>query len=95
MTTVEPETEATYTDATAPVDERVSELLARMTREEKLAQLGSTWAFTVLEGGRFAAERPPALSSSVRTRTGRRRRSLPGRPKFGSCERSPGSGNGS
>ncbi|MBG6105498.1 hypothetical protein IW249_005912 [Micromonospora vinacea] len=57
MTTVEPEIEATYTDATAPVDERVSDLLARMTREEKLAQLGSTWAFALLEGGRFAPER--------------------------------------
>ncbi|MEV6366943.1 glycoside hydrolase family 3 N-terminal domain-containing protein [Micromonospora musae] len=57
MTTVEPETEATYTDATVPVDERVSDLLGRMTREEKLAQLGSTWAFRVLEGGRFSAER--------------------------------------
>ncbi|WP_444947634.1 glycoside hydrolase family 3 N-terminal domain-containing protein [Micromonospora ureilytica] len=57
MTTVEPAIEATYADATAPVDERVSDLLARMTREEKLAQLGSTWAFTLLEGGRFAAER--------------------------------------
>ncbi|MEV4813007.1 glycoside hydrolase family 3 N-terminal domain-containing protein [Micromonospora avicenniae] len=57
MTTVKPEAGATYADATAPVAARVSDLLARMTREEKLAQLGSTWAFRVLEGGRFSAER--------------------------------------
>ncbi|MGI5520096.1 glycoside hydrolase family 3 N-terminal domain-containing protein [Micromonospora sp. CA-259024] len=57
MTTVKPETGATYVDVTAPVEERVSDLLARMTREEKLAQLGSTWAFAVLEGGRFSVER--------------------------------------
>ncbi|MEU5962290.1 glycoside hydrolase family 3 N-terminal domain-containing protein [Micromonospora parva] len=57
MTSVEPAIEATYADANAPVDERVSDLLTRMTREEKLAQLGSTWAFTLLESGRFAPER--------------------------------------
>ncbi|MET7670461.1 glycoside hydrolase family 3 N-terminal domain-containing protein [Micromonospora luteifusca] len=57
MTTVEPTTQPSYVDATVPVEERVSDLLARMTREEKLAQLGSTWAFGVLEGGRFSAER--------------------------------------
>ncbi|MFG1867155.1 glycoside hydrolase family 3 N-terminal domain-containing protein [Micromonospora arborensis] len=54
---MEPETQPSYVDATVPVEERVSDLLARMTREEKLAQLGSTWAFAVLEGGRFSAER--------------------------------------
>ncbi|MEU1241320.1 glycoside hydrolase family 3 N-terminal domain-containing protein [Micromonospora parva] len=57
MTSVEPAIEATYADANAPVDERVADLLARMTREEKLAQLGSTWAFTLLESGRFAPQR--------------------------------------
>ena len=40
MTTVEPAIEATYADATAPVDERVSDLLARMTREEKARATG-------------------------------------------------------
>ncbi|MBM0275300.1 hypothetical protein [Micromonospora tarensis] len=57
MTTVEARTEGTYADAAMPVDARVSDLLGRMTRAEKLAQLGSTWAFTLLESGRFAAER--------------------------------------
>ena len=36
---------ARYRDATLPVDERVADLLARMTLEEKLAQLGSIWSF--------------------------------------------------
>ncbi|WP_220503385.1 glycoside hydrolase family 3 N-terminal domain-containing protein [Microbispora sp. H10885] len=35
----------------------MTDLLARMTREEKLAQLGSAWAFSLMEGGRFSAER--------------------------------------
>ncbi|WP_170208472.1 glycoside hydrolase family 3 N-terminal domain-containing protein [Micromonospora pisi] len=66
MTTVKPETGATYVDATAPVEERVSDLLARMTREEKLAQLGSTWAFAVLEGGRFSVRRArPILAQGL------------------------------
>ncbi|WP_433499443.1 glycoside hydrolase family 3 N-terminal domain-containing protein [Sphaerimonospora sp. CA-214678] len=57
MTTVRREPEAIYTDPAAPVGERVADLLARMTREEKLAQLGSAWAFSVIEGGRFSPER--------------------------------------
>ena len=36
---------ARYRDAGLPVDERVADLLARMTLEEKLAQLGSLWSF--------------------------------------------------
>ncbi|MEV4454864.1 glycoside hydrolase family 3 N-terminal domain-containing protein [Microbispora sp. NPDC049633] len=35
----------------------MADLLARMTREEKLAQLGSVWAFSVLDGGRYSEER--------------------------------------
>jgi beta-xylosidase len=34
-----------YRDATLPIDERVADLLARMTLDEKLAQLGSVWSF--------------------------------------------------
>jgi beta-glucosidase len=40
-----------YLDATLPIDARVEDLLARMTPEEKLAQLGSVWVFELLEGG--------------------------------------------
>ncbi|WP_220505629.1 glycoside hydrolase family 3 N-terminal domain-containing protein [Microbispora sp. H10830] len=35
----------------------MADLLARMTREEKLAQLGSAWAFSLIEGGHYSAER--------------------------------------
>jgi beta-glucosidase len=41
MTTID----ARYRDATLPVDARVADLLARMTLDEKLAQLGSIWSF--------------------------------------------------
>src|SRR5262249_808949 len=33
-----------YQDATAPVDQRVEDLLSRMTPEEKLAQLTAVWS---------------------------------------------------
>ena len=41
MTTID----ARYRDASLPVDARVADLLARMTLEEKIAQLGSLWSF--------------------------------------------------
>ncbi|MEV5746057.1 glycoside hydrolase family 3 N-terminal domain-containing protein [Microbispora rosea] len=55
------ESEAAYTDPAVPVGERVADLLGRMTREEKLAQLGSVWAFSLIEGGRYSAERARAV----------------------------------
>ncbi|GGO30002.1 beta-glucosidase [Microbispora rosea subsp. aerata] len=57
MTDVRQESGATYTDPAAPVGERVADLLARMTREEKLAQLGSVWAFSLMDGGAFSEDR--------------------------------------
>jgi beta-glucosidase len=39
---------APYRDPSLPEDERVADLLARMTRAEKLAQLGSFWAFEAI-----------------------------------------------
>ena len=48
---------AVYRDASLPVEERVADLLARMTIEEKVAQLGSVWAFEIVEAGTLDAER--------------------------------------
>jgi beta-glucosidase len=39
---------APYLDASLPVADRVGDLLARMTLEEKLAQIGSVWVFEIL-----------------------------------------------
>jgi beta-glucosidase len=41
MTTIQ----ARYRDPSLPIDARVADLLARMTLDEKLAQLGSLWSF--------------------------------------------------
>lgn len=41
-------TQARYRDASLPIDERVSDLLGRMTVEEKVAQLGSVWSFEIV-----------------------------------------------
>jgi beta-glucosidase len=53
--------QARYRDATLSIEERVADLLARMTIEEKVAQLGSVWAFEIVEGGTFDAERAGSL----------------------------------
>jgi len=45
MTTTVPR----YRDPSLPIDARVADLLARMTRAEKVAQLGSFWAFDVVQ----------------------------------------------
>jgi beta-glucosidase len=45
MTTTAP----LYRDPSLPIDARVADLLARMTRAEKVAQLGSFWAFEVIK----------------------------------------------
>ena len=49
MTVVE-SVEPPYRDASRPRDERVEDLLRRMTREEKAAQLGSAWIFQLANG---------------------------------------------
>ncbi|MTV25646.1 beta-glucosidase [Nitriliruptoraceae bacterium ZYF776] len=43
--------DATYRDPTAPVGARVADLLARLDRTERLAQLGSVWSFQLTDGG--------------------------------------------
>ncbi len=47
MTTVR----APYLDAGLPIEARVADLLARMTLEEKIAQLGSAWSFELIGTG--------------------------------------------
>jgi beta-glucosidase len=46
-----------YRDATLPIEERVADLLARMTVEEKVAQLGSVWSFTIVGHGTLQVDR--------------------------------------
>ena len=56
-----------WREPTRPVDERVADLLARMTLEEKLAQLGSVWMGASADGDgvvapmqdQFSHEQPP------------------------------------
>jgi beta-glucosidase len=46
-----------WLDPSRDTDERVHELLSRMTLDEKLAQLGSVWSFELLEGTGLALDR--------------------------------------
>jgi beta-glucosidase len=47
-------TKPDYWDAARPVEERTRDLLARMTLDEKLAQLGSVWVFQLCENMAFS-----------------------------------------
>ena len=51
--------EAAYRDATFPIDRRVDDLLARMTLEEKVAQLGSAWVFELVENAELRTDFAP------------------------------------
>ena len=65
-----------YRDPQRPVEDRVDDLLTRMTLEEKLAQLGSPWVFQLADGeGRADGRRPASCSAtgSVRSRGSRGR----------------------
>ena len=50
-----------YGDSGIAVEDRVKDLLGRMTQEEKLAQVGSVWAPDLLEGERFSAVKAGSL----------------------------------
>ncbi len=54
--------EAPYRDPSRSLDERVTDLLVRMTRREKLAQIGSLWAFEVVADDGLDVERLAALA---------------------------------
>ena len=51
----------TYRDAAAPLDERADDLLARLTLDEKCAQLGCVWSTQLVADDRFSAERARQL----------------------------------
>jgi len=51
------ERHAPYRDAGLPVEERVDDLLARMSVQEKIAQLGSAWVFQLMREDHFAPDR--------------------------------------
>lgn len=50
-----------YLDPSCALEDRVADLLARMTVEEKLAQIGCVWSSALLEDGRFVEERARQL----------------------------------
>ena len=47
---------ARYRDPDAPLEERVEDLVGRMTLDEKLAQIGSIWLTDLVRGDRFDAD---------------------------------------
>jgi beta-glucosidase len=54
---------AIYRSPVRPVEERVADLLERMTLDEKIAQLGAVWAGSLLEGEEFStAKAAPVLA---------------------------------
>ncbi|MBI1876636.1 MAG: glycoside hydrolase family 3 C-terminal domain-containing protein [Chloroflexi bacterium] len=50
-----------YQDASRSTEERIADLLSRMTLAEKIAQLGSIWVFEVLENMKFSEARAKKL----------------------------------
>ncbi len=46
-----------YQDAALPVEQRTSDLVSRMTLDEKLAQLGCVWSTQLVEDDAFSVER--------------------------------------
>ena len=55
--------ETSYRDPALSAEARVTDLLSRMTRAEKVAQLGSFWAFEVIPESGFDEARLAALAS--------------------------------
>ena len=53
--------QSVYRDAGLPIADRVTDLLGRMTQEEKVAQVGSVWAPDLLDGERFSAEKAETI----------------------------------
>src|SRR5882672_2845578 len=60
-----------YKDQSAPVDQRVEDLLGQMTLDEKIAQLGCLWSTALVSGGSFdpafaAAKMPNGIGQVTR-----------------------------
>jgi len=55
------ENKALYLDPTQPIERRVSDLLSRMTLDEKLAQLSGVWVYELLEDMTFSDEKAKRL----------------------------------
>src|SRR5438105_15281661 len=60
-----------YKDPSAPVDQRVEDLLGQMTLDEKIAQLGCLWSTALVSGGSFdpafaAAKMPHGMGQVTR-----------------------------
>ena len=53
---------APYRDPAMPIEARVADLLGRMNRAEKIAQLGSLWAFEVVGEGGLDTDRLAAVA---------------------------------
>lgn len=57
---------AIYLDTVQPIETRVDDLLARMTLDEKIAQLGSAWVFELLTEMQFdPAKAAPLLAHGI------------------------------
>lgn len=52
---------AIYLDPAQPIEKRVSDLLSRMTLDEKLAQLSGVWVYELLEDTAFSEAKAKAL----------------------------------
>ena len=72
-------TQTSYRDAALSIDERVADLLGRMTIEEKVAQLGSVWSFEIVGIGTLNRER---AGGAHRTRHRPDHPAWPGRPTW-------------
>jgi beta-glucosidase len=55
------ETQPIYRDASHPIAERVQDLMARMTLDEKIAQLGSCWVYQLQDERGFSESQASAL----------------------------------
>ena len=57
---------ADFRDTTLPVEERVERLMAQMTLEEKVAQLGSYWVYDLIEGVTLSEQKVrPRLGNGI------------------------------